>query len=76
LGISPDKQCLYFSGRQLENDKRLHDYCVKDGSVIKLHITEEPPIPIKIQIKTLTGITFTVSILLSESIKQLKAMIQ
>lgn len=40
IGIFPDQQCLIFEGDELQNDRTVHEYGIKEDSIV--HLIERP----------------------------------
>jgi len=70
-----NQQRLMFAGRELENDRRLMDYDVKDKGLITMANPFDDG-PMKVYIKSAKGKTTTVDVEPTETVRSLKIKIQ
>ena len=75
-GIPPNQQRLIFTGTELENDSTLCDHNVYNEPSMHLLLMSAPQRPLQIFVKTLTGKTITLEVEPSDSIDNVKQMIQ
>lgn len=69
-GISINQMILSYDGKLLQDGKTLNDYCITEGSTLRLQLSTR----YKMQI-SITGITFTLDAQLSDTIEYIKAKI-
>ena len=74
-GLSPRQQCLTFAGRALEDGHTLSDCNIHTGETLDV-VWEVHDYNMQIFVKTLTGMTIILEVEPSDSIRNVKAIIQ
>jgi len=72
--IPSDHQCLIIDGDQLEDDRKISDYNIKNKSMLQLISNYSDSI--QVQVKSYIGKTITINIKLSDTVKILKKKIE